>query len=578
MYIILVLFPHRQHHKRGFIKWTNLLFYMTNGIALLLNCIDIIYYRFTNRRTSMMVFDEFSGETNYLQLTYHILLDYYYIGIIFIALIIGMVAFLRKEFFAKPYLSGWKYFSINLILMSVFMGMSVIAVRGGLPPKQDFPLNPSDAGQYVQHPNDIAIVLNTPFTMLLSIDKPYYPVKQYYKTNQELEKEYSPVHKPDKLPVKRPLNIVVIMVESLGREVIGYYNQKLEDGKYKGYTPFLDSLCRHAYVFMNSYANSRISIEGTPAIAASIPSLEESFTVSLYSGNKINSLASCLKRVGYRTYYFHGAPNGSLGLNSFAKVAGFDYYIGTTEYNNDEDFDGTWGIWDHKFLPYMAIYLNKVQTPFLSYIFTASSHHPYKIPSELKDKFPDGTLQIHKSLSYTDYSLRLFFESARKQKWYRNTLFIITGDHTCTPYYPEFKTTTGVFAVPIIFYKPESDLVAIDSSVAQQIDIMPTILNYIGYDRPYMAFGQDLFKAGQYRFAVNYIGDAFQYIDDEWVLQFDLYKTVAMFHYKTDPLLEKNLVGKNLKVQELLERKIKAFIQQYNCRMVHNQLTIETNQ
>jgi phosphoglycerol transferase MdoB-like AlkP superfamily enzyme len=569
---LLIISPHRQQHKKGFLKWTNLLFYVANGLAILLNCIDFIYYRFTNRRTSMMVFDEFAGETNYLKLLYHFIKDYYYIGLILIVLIISLILLTKKQTIAKPLLSGWKYLIINTVITVIVTGISIIGLRGGLPPKQDFPLNPSDAGQYVKHPNDIAIVLNTPFTMLLSMDKPAYPVKQYFRTADELEAIYTPLHQADTGRTKHPVNVVVIMVESLGREPIGFYNQNIDNGRYKGYTPFIDSLCERSYVFMNSYANSRISIEGSPAVTASIPSLQESYTVSLYSGNKIMSLASCLKGMGYQTYYFHGAPNGSLGLNSFANVAGFEHYVGKTEYNNDADFDGVWGIWDHLFLPFVVNYLKNIKSPFFSFIFTVTSHHPYKIPDYLKDKLPNGTIEIHKSMAYADYSLREFFNSASKQEWFDKTLFVITGDHTCSAYYPEYHTTVGAYTVPIIFYQPGSTLIGKDSIPAQQIDIMPTILNYVGYRKPYFAFGQDLFAPDSAKFVVNYAGNSFQLINNEWVLQFDLEKTISMYHLRTDPEMTDNLAGKNMPVQYFLEKQVKAFIQQYNGRMVNNQL------
>jgi len=574
LYILLMTVPHKNHHKPGFVKWSNYIFYFTNGIAIFLNCIDFVYYGFTSKRTSIIVFQEFANETNYFKLLYHFAVDYFYIGIIFFAIIISLVLISRKQTIIESSRTGWKYFVPNTLLMLFIIGITVIGLRGGLPPKQDFPLNPSDAGQYVKHPNDIALVLNTPFTMLLSMDKPKYPIKQYFKSQEELDAVYSPVHKADTLLTKNPINVVIIMVESLGREPIGFYNQHIENGNYKGYTPFLDSLCQHSWVFMNSYANSRISIEGTPAIAASIPSLEESYTVSLYSGNKIMSLASCLNQFGYSSTYFHGAPNGSLGLNSFAKVAGFQKYIGKTEYNNDADFDGVWGIWDHLFLPFAAKNMNDFKQPFFSYIFTASSHHPFRIPNSLSDKFAEGKVKIHRSISYTDYSIRQFFNYASKQKWFNNTLFVISGDHTCTPFYPEFKTNRGAFTVPIIFYMPGDKLVGIDSTVAQQIDIMPTVLKMVGYNKSFFAFGQDLFTKNPSKFVINYIGNSFQLINNQWMLQFDMEKTKGLFNLKTDPLLKKNLADKNLPIQDSLERQIKAFIQQYNYRMVKNQMMV----
>ncbi len=575
LYIFLFLIPHKIHHHRLFLKYTNILFYITNGIALFLNSVDFIYYRFTNRRTTMMVFNEFAGEKNYGALLYHFAIDYYYVPLICGALIFFLFWTTKNQQIEKSRLNGWKYFLFNTIIMTILLTLTTIGVRGGLPPKQDFPLNPSDAGQYVKDPNDIGIVLNTAFTMLLSSDKPAYPKQNYYVSDSELDSIYTPVHQADTTRIKRKLNVVVIMVESLGRETIGFYNRELQKGKYIGYTPFLDSLCSHALVFKNSYANSHISIEGSPAVIASIPSLQESYTVSLYSGNKIMSLASCLKNIGYQTLYFHGAPNGSLGLNSFAKVAGFEKYVGKNEYNNDDDFDGVWGIWDHKFLPFMANTLDKQKEPFFSFVFTTSSHHPFRIPDSLINKFHEGTEKIHKSISYTDYALKVFFEEASKKSWYNNTVFVITGDHTCTAHFNEFRTNVGHYAVPIIFYQPGINLHGINYQTAQQIDIMPTILDYIGYPKTYFAFGQDLFERNKNKFAISYIGNVFQFIQNDWVLQFNLKKTTALYNLKYDRKMKINLVGKVAGVQLSMEKQVKAFIQQYNNRMVDDRMLVE---
>jgi phosphoglycerol transferase MdoB-like AlkP superfamily enzyme len=574
-YIFLLLVPHKCHHYKLFLKSTNILFYVTNGIAFFMNSADLVYYRFTNRRTTFVIFDEFANEKNFGPLIYHFIIDYYYVIIICSLLIYFLIRLTKKRQISKSHFDGWKYFVLNTVVMTGFIPLIIIGVRGGLPPKQDFPLNPSDAGQYVEHPNDIAIVLNTPFTMILSSDKPILPKQHYFASEAELDSVYSPVHQADIRRTERRLNVVVIMVESLGREPVGFYNRKLENGNYAGYTPFLDSLCKNSYVFINSYANSRISIEGSPAVLASIPSFQESYTVSLYSGNKIMSLASCLKNIGYETHYFHGAPNASLGLNSFSKIAGFDKYYGKNEYNNDDDYDGAWGIWDHKFLPFVANSMGNKSSAFLTFVFTASSHHPFTIPESLKDKFKDGPEKIYKCIAYTDYSIKLFFDEASKKPWFKNTIFIITGDHTCTPYHKEYKNNLAPFTVPIIIYEPGGNLSGIDSTTAQQIDIMPTILNYLGYPKPYFAFGQDLFQVNPNKFAINYIGNSYQIIHDNWVLQFNLRETTALYNIAKDTDMTINLVGKADSIQLHLERLIKAFIQQHNNRLVDNNMVVK---
>jgi phosphoglycerol transferase MdoB-like AlkP superfamily enzyme len=408
--------------------------------------------------------------------------------------------------------------------------------------------------------------------MMMSLNKPVFPRIDYYDSFS-LENEYSVLKEPKNSASFKPMNIILIIVESLGREPVGVFNKRLDNGNYNGYTPFLDSLAEHSYIFVNSYANSRRSIEGSPAVLASIPSLQESFTLSNYSGNNINTLASLLKSKGYYTAFFHGAPNGSLGLNSFAVQAGVDHYYGLNEYNNNKDFDGVWGIWDHLFLPYAINTMDSFEKPFISEIFTVSSHHPYKIPEGIEQLIPDGKIKMHKSIGYADYSLREFINTAKTKEWYNNTLFVITGDHTCTPYFPEYQTSVGAYTVPIILFKPGDKLVGLDSTTAQQIDIMPTILSYLNYDLPYIAFGEDLLHPSKEKFAVSYFGNAFQLIMDNWVILYDLKDFVGLYSLKDDPLMKNNLINTGVSMQVKMEKKIKAVIQQYNNRMIDNRLT-----
>ena len=575
LFILFQLIPFKFRHLPSYQKSVNYLFYITNAIGLALNCIDFVYYRFTQRRTTVIVFDEFKNEQNYWQLAKHFFLDYYYILIIWILLIAVMVWLSKKVKVSVPGWSGIKYYALNTIILAAISGLTIIGLRSGLPPKQDFPLVPSDAGQYTVHPNDVVLVQNTPFCMLRTSRMQVYK-KQNYFSEQELESIYSPVHRPDSVREFKKMNVVLIIVESLCKEALGCYNRQIDNGNYQGYTPFLDSLANHSLVFMNSFANSKISIEASPAVLASIPSMQESFTQSFYSNNAINSLATCLSEKGYETVFAHGAPNGSLGLNAFTVMAGINKYIGKDEYGNDADYDGVWGIWDHLFLPFFARECTKLQQPFLSSVFTVSSHHPYKLPKELANQFAEGPIPIFRSLRYADYSLMKFFDEASKQPWFENSIFVITGDHISGRYHEEYKTSLGAFGVPLIFYTPGKQIMALkDLRIAQQIDVMPTILNYLGYDKPYFAFGKDLLDDREDKIAFNYIGNAFQLIWDDWVIQNNTSNTVGLFNRVKDPLLKNNLVGKNDTIQVRMERKIKAIIQQHNNRMIDNRILLK---
>jgi len=102
-----------------------------------------------------------------------------------------------------------------------------------------------------------------------------------------------------------------------------------------------------------------------------------------------------------------------------------------------------------------------------------SSHHPFKLPKGYEDKFKGGPLPIHKVIQYTDYSLRHFFETASSKPWFENTIFIITADHCNQSILPEYNSTVGRYAIPIIFYEPGTpETVKMDSTLIQQTDIM----------------------------------------------------------------------------------------------------------
>jgi len=309
---------------------------------------------------------------------------------------------------------------------------------------------------------------------------------------------------------------------------------------------------------------------------SSIPSLGVPYFLSPYSGNKINSLASVLGEKGYHTSFFHGAPNGSMGFQAFMNVAGVQHYFGKDEYNNDDDFDGIWGIWDEQFLSFYADKMNEFPQPFMSSFFSVSSHHPFKIPEKYDAHFKGGPLVIHRCVEYTDYSLKLFFKKISKMPWYKNTLFVITADHVSSEIeFPEHRTAWGYFSVPVIFFKPDNSLAFRSKQIVQQIDIMPSVLGYLHYDKPYLAFGRDVFRERTEPFAFNY-NHGYQLFLDDYLLEYDGTKSIGMYDFKRDQMLQRNVLNDKNDVRLRMEQKIKAIIQQYNNRMVDNKLTVET--
>ena len=136
----------------------------------------------------------------------------------------------------------------------------------------------------------------------------------------------------------------------------------------------------------------------------------------------------------------------------------------------------------------------------------------------------------------------------------------------------EYKSDIGGFCSPVIFYDPTGEMgVGMQDAIAQQIDIMPTILDYLGYDQPYMGFGIDLLNTpAEDTWAVNYLNGIYQYVKHGLVLQFDGQKTRAI--YSIDDLLMKNNLIGEVPQQEDMETELKAIIQQYMERMNQNRL------
>ena len=153
-------------------------------------------------------------------------------------------------------------------------------------------------------------------------------------------------------------------------------------------------------------------------------------------------------------------------------------------------------------------------------------------------------------------------------------MFVLTADHTNLSEVAEYQTSLGGFRVPIVFYDPSGEMPrGMREGIAQQVDIMPTILGYLGYEKPYVAFGCDLFHTpAEDTWAVNYLNGIYQYVKGDYLIQFDGKDVKAIYRFKEDLLLENNLVGK-VDCSDLVDE-LKAVIQSYMTRMNNNQLVL----
>ena len=533
LYIVMMLFPWYGKETRTYQQICKWLFLVVNGLTLTINLADSVYFKYTMRRTTTTVFNEFSNEGNLGSIFGTELLNHWYLVVLFVVIMLLLwKLYAMPQLEAKKILHRWKYGLICLAAMLTLTPFAIAGMRGGWTTAVR-PITISNAHQYVEQPTDAALVLNTPFSLIRTIGKAVFSVPNYFDNPEEMEAVFSPIHEPNDsvstthhLTPTTPKNVVILIVESFGREYIGALNKSLENGQYKGYTPHVDSLIAKSTTFKYSYCNGRKSIDGMPSILSSIPMFIEPFVLTPSSMNNVTGIAGILGEEGYETAFFHGAQRNSMGFQAFARKTGFH--------------------------------------------FTATSHHPYAIPEKYEGVYPDGNLVNHKCMRYTDMAIGKFFQKVSREPWFQNTIFVLTSDHTSHSDHAFYQTTLGGFCSPIVIYEPGQEPQVIDK-IAQQIDIMPTVLGMLGYNKRFFSFGIDLFNTpAEDTWAVNYLNGVYQYVKHGHVLQFDGTKTTAVYSLE-DSLMQHNLVGK-VPQQPQMEREVKAIVQQYMERMTQNRL------
>jgi hypothetical protein len=131
-----------------------------------------------------------------------------------------------------------------------------------------------------------------------------------------------------------------------------------------------------------------------------------------------------------------------------------------------------------------------------------------------------------------------------------------------------------MYSIPIIFFKTQSDLKGQSDLTAQQIDILPSVLQYLHFDQPYFAYGTSVFDLTSAHFAVNYLNDTYQILADNYSLNLDLIKSNSLYHYTSDTLLQHDLLASDTLRATKMELKLKAFIQNYNASLIKNSMTL----
>ena len=578
LFIFLSVLPLLINTKKSFQKVLFWVYFPCNIPAYLLNFIDIVYFSYNKTRLTTNDWALVENEHNPLTLMVGFLVQYWAIFAVFLVLIVLWIFLYRKVQVREEEVTHRRpYFIISAIVLVLLAPTLIFGIRGFSFKAGVIPLTVMDASKYARDISQVNILLNTPFTIFRTMGKNKGFKEFKFTTDAYIAENIKPIKQYGR-QVKDQPNIVVIILEGMGAEYFGVMNQHTHIPNYRSHTPFLDSLARQGYYFTNIFSNSIHSIEGISAVTAGMPTFQTAWVRSGYAQRKVSSLPEIARSLGYQTLFAHGATNGSMNFDGYTHQIGYQTYLGRTEFNDDRYYNGSWGIDDEPFLQYFAKNINQMKRPFLATVFTLSSHGPYTVPDKYKNQFNTGDIPMHNVTEYTDLSLLKFFDTIKKEDWYANTIFAIISDHTTDDYYDYYKQKIAHHRLPIILFSPNKALIPQGSSdtLGQQIDIFPTLVDLMGYQKPFRSWGRSLLsdKADETPRAFVTHTQFYQLIQGNYIYVLDLQGKVVGVYAKEDLDLIHNLKDQIAHNEEMKKgiADMRAFMQDYMDRIIHDKL------
>jgi phosphoglycerol transferase MdoB-like AlkP superfamily enzyme len=538
------------------------LFYAIGLLILLANLIDIVYYRFSLQRSSSEIILLAKDSAPIILKS---AIAFWYITLCSLVIAITFKFALSKVDSCFDSQESRSLSTEKKIIQGLLYLFTLFFIARGT---STFPLTPSSANLYV-NVGLTPVVQNSAYNILSSIryqDKNPYPDFSNIDTSKISFRAGIQEKKIDPAFLNKK-NIIVFLLESFSRSY-------LEKGSIdKAYTPFLDSLMSKSLVCTNAFSNGTMSINGINSVVGSIPPIAYRTIINTPYENTIRyGIGSYLEKIGYSTYFFYGSDEDHYGFKRLVRQFGISKCYNRKTFGNDKFYDGMWGIYDKPFLEYSAHILNQEKSPFFAFIFNISSHYPFSVPEPYASLLKGGPLNSSKSISYTDLAIRSFFDHVKNEKWFKNSFFIFVADHQS---YGDnsSKKSAGInkFGIPLFFYSPDSTIKpAVYSLIADQLDVVPSILDLIHYPYPFLSFGKSLFDSSENQkisYSLLEYPDVLQITNDSMTLHFNIRinKSKGLYFYKTDSLLKINLIDsiKYSGKKQSLEEQSKIFLYNY---------------
>ncbi|TRX41398.1 LTA synthase family protein [Flavobacterium restrictum] len=276
---------------------------------------------------------------------------------------------------------------------------------------------------------------------------------------------------------KKPCNLVVFLQESLGAEYVGILGGK-------PLTANFDALSKEGMLFTNLYCTGTRSVRGIEAVVTGfLPSPSESVVKLGNSQQGFFTLADALKAKGYSTSFIYGGMANFDNMASFFNGNGFEDIVDQDDFESDGNhyaFKGTWGYSDEDLAVKANNYLkSKGNKSFFSLLFSTSNHEPFEYPSGRIVPFDKKAATVNNAMKYADFSIGKFFALAKKETYFKNTIFIVIADHN-TRTYGKNLVPINKFHIPAFILGPGVPRGKVYTQLCSQIDIPPTLLGYLG--------------------------------------------------------------------------------------------------
>lgn len=320
----------------------------------------------------------------------------------------------------------------------------------------------------------------------------FYPTLNQKIAEENFLKQFQPPTLEREIISENPelkKNVVLISIESLSADFMEHY------GNTQKITPFLDSLATKSLMFTNLYATGNRTVRGLEALTLCIPPTAGESIIKRENNKNKFTTGSVFKSKGYDVKFLYGGYSNFDNMEDFYKGNGYDI-IDRNNFKTEEiSFANVWGVADEDMAKKAIQVMNqeaKSGKPFFNHWMTVSNHRPFTYPEGRID-IPGTAKSREGGVKYTDYSIKKFFELAKKQDWYKNTVFVIVADH-CASSAGKTELPMDKYRIPAMIFSEGFIQPQQFNPTMSQIDVMPTLLGLLNFNYKTKFLGQDVFK------------------------------------------------------------------------------------